>query len=101
MGNLDGKGAIVTGGSRGIGRAIVARLVADGASVVFSYRQDETAAKEVATEHDGRATPVQADLARIADVHSLFDAAAALLNGMDILVNNAGTARTGLIADIS
>ncbi|MDG4829139.1 SDR family oxidoreductase [Solwaraspora sp. WMMD1047] len=101
MGNLDGKGAIVTGGSRGIGRAIVARLVADGATVVFSYRQDEGAAKEVATEFPGRAIPVRADLAEIADLHGLFDAAAEQLGGLDILVNNAGTARTALIADVT
>jgi 3-oxoacyl-[acyl-carrier protein] reductase len=101
MGNLDGKGAIVTGGSRGIGRAIVARLVADGATVVFSYRQDEGAAKEVATEFHGRAIPVRADLAEPADLHGLFDAAAEQLGGLDILVNNAGTARTALIADVT
>jgi 3-oxoacyl-[acyl-carrier protein] reductase len=101
MGNLDGKGAIVTGGSRGIGRAIVARLVADGATVVFSYRQDEGAAKEVATEFPGRAIPVRADLADLADLHGLFDTAAEQLGGLDILVNNAGTARTALIADVT
>nr|MDT0662276.1 glucose 1-dehydrogenase [Micromonospora sp. DSM 115978] len=101
MGNLDGKGAIVTGGSRGIGRAIVARLVADGATVIFSYRQDEAAAKEVATQFHGRAIPVRADLAEVADVHGLFDAAADQLGGLDILVNNAGTARPALITDIT
>jgi 3-oxoacyl-[acyl-carrier protein] reductase len=48
MGTLAGKGALVTGGSRGIGRAIVRRLAADGAAVVFSYLQDEAAAADVA-----------------------------------------------------
>src|SRR5690242_9144370 len=52
MGTLAGKGALVTGGSRGIGRAIVRRLAADGAAVAFSYLQDETAAKAVAGEVD-------------------------------------------------
>ena len=45
MGQLTGKGALVTGGSRGIGRAIVERLAADGAAVVFSFVKNETAAK--------------------------------------------------------
>jgi 3-oxoacyl-[acyl-carrier protein] reductase len=48
VGALDGKGALVTGGSRGIGRAIVQRLAADGAAVVFSYLQNETAAADAA-----------------------------------------------------
>jgi NAD(P)-dependent dehydrogenase (short-subunit alcohol dehydrogenase family) len=50
MATLDGKGALVTGGSRGIGRAIVKRLAADGATVVFSYLQDEAAAQGVVRE---------------------------------------------------
>jgi 3-oxoacyl-[acyl-carrier protein] reductase len=50
MGALDGQGALVTGGSRGIGRAIVKRLAADGAAVVFSYLQNEAAAREVVRE---------------------------------------------------
>ena len=57
MAVLDGKGALVTGGSRGIGRAIVKRLAADGAAVVFSYLQNEAAAREVVrevTEDGGR-----------------------------------------------
>jgi len=53
VGALDGKGALVTGGSRGIGRAIVKRLAADGAAVVFSYRQNEAAAADVVREVAG------------------------------------------------
>ena len=63
MGALDGQGALVTGGSRGIGRAIVKRLAADGAAVVFSYLQNEAAAREVVsevTDDGGRAVAVQA-----------------------------------------
>ncbi|GAB2964055.1 SDR family oxidoreductase [Micromonospora polyrhachis] len=101
MGQLDGKGAIVTGGSRGIGRAIVSRLVADGATVVFTYQQDETAAKQVAEESDGRAIPIRADLGVVSDVVSLFEAADAHLDGLDILVNNAGTAVPALIVDVT
>ena len=64
MGTLDGKGALVTGGSRGIGRAIVKRLAADGATVVFSYLENEAAAQSVVrevAEAGGRAFAVQAD----------------------------------------
>jgi 3-oxoacyl-[acyl-carrier protein] reductase len=64
VGALDGKGALVTGGSRGIGRAIVKRLAADGAAVVFSYLQNETAAAEVVrevAEDGGRAFAVRAN----------------------------------------
>jgi len=53
VGALDGQGALVTGGSRGIGRAIVKRLAADGAAVVFSYLQNEAAAREVVREVAG------------------------------------------------
>ncbi|ROT31695.1 SDR family oxidoreductase [Micromonospora sp. HM5-17] len=101
MGVLDGKGAIVTGGSRGIGRAIVQRLVADGARVVFSYREDEAAAKLVAEHCAGRATPVRADVGVDADVDALFAAADDLLDGLDILVNNAAVVHTAPIAEVS
>ncbi|MEO3748073.1 SDR family oxidoreductase [Plantactinospora sp. B5E13] len=101
MGVLDGKGAIVTGGSRGIGRAVVARLVADGATVVFSYRENETAAREVAERSAGRAIPVRADVGLDADVDALFVTAEDHLDGLDILVNNAAVVRTAMIADVS
>src|SRR5712671_6570926 len=64
VGALDGKGALVTGGSRGIGRAIVKRLAADGAAVVFSYRQNEAAAADVVRE-------VAADGGRIIAISTL------------------------------
>ena len=71
MGTLDGKGALVTGGSRGIGRAIVKRLAADGATVVFSYLQNEAAAQRVVrevAEVGGRAFAVQADQGSLEDL---------------------------------
>ena len=92
MGALDGKGALVTGGSRGIGRAIVKRLAADGAAVVFSYRQNETAAAEVVrevTEDGGRTFAVRADQGSLDDLRRLAGQADEHLDGLDIVVINA------------
>jgi 3-oxoacyl-[acyl-carrier protein] reductase len=92
MGVLHGKGAVVTGGSRGIGRAIVERLAADGATVVFSFarRADQAAEVERAVSAaDGRAHAVQADFADQGAVGQLMAVAATHLDGLDILVNNA------------
>jgi 3-oxoacyl-[acyl-carrier protein] reductase len=92
MGTLDGKGALVTGGSRGIGRAIVRRLAAEGATVVLTYSENERAADKVVTENkeQGRAvTAVQADQADLAGLPELFATAADSTGGLDILVINA------------
>jgi 3-oxoacyl-[acyl-carrier protein] reductase len=91
--SLRGKTALVTGGSRGIGRAIVERLVADGASVVFSYATNRKAADEVvaATRRlPGSATPQQAKLGLPEAASKLYLAAEEQLDGLDIVVNNAG-----------
>ncbi|MEV1249461.1 SDR family oxidoreductase [Nonomuraea sp. NPDC050022] len=90
---------MVTGGSRGIGRAIVERLTSDGAEVVFTYRGNAESAKEVAAATGAHA--VQADQASRADLDRLFATAEELLPGLDILVANAAETGQGLIADVT
>ncbi|MFB9909554.1 SDR family oxidoreductase [Allokutzneria oryzae] len=97
-----GSNAVVTGGSRGIGRAIVRRLARDGAHVVFAYASNAEAAAEVerlVAEEGGKAHGVRVDLAEPGSVARLFEAAEEHLDGLDILVNNAGTAMPASIAD--
>jgi 3-oxoacyl-[acyl-carrier protein] reductase len=94
---LDGKTAVVTGGSRGIGQAIVRRLAADGARVVFSYRQDKAAAEALAREV-GNAVAVRADQEDLASVEALFEPVA---DGLDILVSNAAILARAPIRDIT
>src|SRR5260221_12132687 len=87
------KAALVTGGSRGIGRAIAERLAADGAAVVFSYRSNADAAADVVAgikAAGGTAHAVQADLAGPGAARRLFDQAGDQLGPLDHLVNNAG-----------
>lgn len=91
----DGRAALVTGGSRGIGAAIVQRLAHDGIRVVFSFATDETAARGVAEAVDlsgGRALPVQADLSRPGAAEELYRRAEHELGPLDVLVNNAAPA---------
>jgi 3-oxoacyl-[acyl-carrier protein] reductase len=90
--SLEGKTALVTGGSRGIGRAIVLELARAGASVTVGYRSGADEAEQVAGEAGGRA--LQADLSDPDEAAKLVAAAGEL----DILVNNAGLTRDGLIA---
>jgi 3-oxoacyl-[acyl-carrier protein] reductase len=87
-GVLEGKAAVVTGGSRGIGRAIVERLTRDGATVVFGYRSRDEEARAV-EEAAPRSHAVQADLAGPGAVATLFEQAEKHLDGLDILVLNA------------
>jgi 3-oxoacyl-[acyl-carrier protein] reductase len=94
-GKLEGKNALVTGGSRGIGAAIAKRLAADGANVAITYAKDATSAAAVvkAIEHEGgRGVAIQADAADAEAVKSAVEQAVATLGRLDILVNNAGTA---------
>ena len=102
--DLGGKSAVVTGGSRGIGRAIAIRLATQGADVAFSYRGNEAAAKEAAAAIEAlgrRALPVQADVSDPAAADALVKAALEAFGKIDILVNNAGVTRDDLIMRMS
>jgi 3-oxoacyl-[acyl-carrier protein] reductase len=93
--SLEGKTALVTGASKGIGRAIAAELAQAGASVVLGYRTGAEEAEQVAEELGGRA--VQADVSNADDARRLVEEA----GDVDILVNNAGLTRDGLLARMS
>ncbi|MFI0351465.1 SDR family oxidoreductase [Actinomadura sp. 9N407] len=102
-GILDGKTALVTGGSRGIGRGTAVRLAADGARVAVHYGDNEVAAKEtVATIENagGRAFPIGAKLGVPGDAEALWTAFDREADGLDILVNNAGTGLYSQIAEV-
>ena len=102
--DLTGKTALVTGGSRGIGRAIVLRLAAQGADVAFSYRGNQAAAEATAAEVEAtgrRALAVQADAKEIEGAEALVKAVIDAFGKVDILVNNAGITRDDLIMRMS
>ena len=90
--SLEGKTALVTGGSRGIGRAVALELGRAGASVVVGYRSEAGEAEAVASEIGGRA--IQADVSDPEQAKALVDEAGEI----DVLVNNAGTTRDGVLA---
>lgn len=101
MTRLNKKVALVTGGSRGIGAAIVRRLAAEGADVAFTYVSSEEKAKALEAELKQagvRALAVKADSADAGAVSKAVDKAAAELGGLDILVNNAGVSAGNAIA---
>jgi 3-oxoacyl-[acyl-carrier protein] reductase len=92
---LEGKLALVTGASRGIGRAIAQELARAGADVVIGYRSGKDEAEQLASEIGARA--VQADVSSVDDAKRLVDEA----GDVDVLVNNAGLTRDGLLARMS
>jgi 3-oxoacyl-[acyl-carrier protein] reductase len=97
---LNGKAAVVTGGSRGIGKQIALRLAQQGADICFSYRGNATAAEATKAEIEalGRtALAVQADVTQAEAAEELIKAALEAFGKVDILVNNAGITRDDLI----
>ena len=104
MGKLDGKVAIVTGASKGIGAGIALRLAQDGARVVVNYARsaDEAAALVRKIEAaGGQATAVQADVSQPAEIGRLFEKALAAYGQVDVLVNNAGIYEFADLASIT
>ncbi|CAG0943618.1 3-oxoacyl-[acyl-carrier protein] reductase [Anaerolineae bacterium] len=99
--NLTGKIALVTGASRGIGRAIAIKLGALGAKVVVNYNKNTDAANQVVAEikqSGGQAIAVQGDVSQFAIAQAVVKATLDAYGRLDILVNNAGTTRDNLLA---
>jgi 3-oxoacyl-[acyl-carrier protein] reductase len=97
---LEGKVAVVTGASRGIGRAISERLAAEGAKVVVNYRVSVEEAEQVVagiTDRGGEAVAMQADVSDFQQADELMRAVVQEYGAIDILVNNAGTTRDTLL----
>jgi 3-oxoacyl-[acyl-carrier protein] reductase len=102
--DLGGKTALITGGSRGIGRAIGLRLAGQGADVAFSYKGNETAASATAGEIEAlgrRALAIQGDVREPESAEAIVKAVLADFGKVDILVNNAGITRDDLIMRMS
>lgn len=102
--SLEGKVALVTGSSRGIGRAIADRLNNAGASLVINYVNQEGKARDLAAaieQAGGRCLVVQADVAKAADVERLFNQSLEHFNRMDIVINNAGIRISKKIAEVT
>ena len=98
--NFTGKTAVVTGGSRGLGRAVCLELAAGGANVVLCYAGNENAANETAAACEAlgaKVLAVRCDVADSAQVKALMDEALKVFGRIDILVNNAGITRDGLL----
>ena len=93
MSKLDGKVAVVTGASKGIGAAIARKLAQEGAAIVVNYASSKAGADAVVkdiTSAGGRAIAVQGDVSKAAEAQHLFDEAVRQFGRLDILVNNSG-----------
>ena len=106
MGRFDGKVAVVTGSSSGIGQAVAVRLANEGVAVVIDYRGHEDGAKQtqsqiLAKNAQARSIIVQADVTNVADTTNLMEQAWSQLGGCDILVNNAGIEKGAEFWDVT
>lgn len=104
MGKLQGKVAVVTGASKGIGAAIARELAAEGAAVVVNYASSREGADKVVGEitgKGGKAVAVAGDVSKAADVKSLFEATNKAFGKLDILVNNAGVYAFAPLEDVT
>lgn len=102
--NLNGKVAIVTGASRGIGRQIALQLAHAGAKVVVNYSSNKDKANEVVgiiEQFGGQATAIHGDLSQVSEVEALFAQTIAQYGRVDILVNNAGIMECTSIAEVT
>ncbi|WP_341524114.1 glucose 1-dehydrogenase [Pseudomonas sp. G.S.17] len=101
---LEGKVAVVTGASKGIGAGIAKALAAQGATVVVNYASSQSDADAVVTQisaHGGTAFAIQADMSVAADVVRLFETVKTKYGALDVLVNNAGVAVFEMIDDLT
>ena len=101
--NLSGKIAMVTGSSRGIGRAMAERLSCEGASVAINYVNNSNSAREVVAGIEtagGAAIALQGDVAKLEDIQGLFDQTIEHFGRLDVLINNAGIRISKNVADI-
>lgn len=100
MGLLSGKTALITGATRGIGRAIALKFAAEGADVVFTYRQQQQAAEDLVKEIEAmgmRAKAISADASSFENAESIAATVKEEFGQIDILVNNAGITKDGLV----
>jgi 3-oxoacyl-[acyl-carrier protein] reductase len=102
--SLKGKAALVTGASRGIGRAIAERLGRDGVAVAVNYSSQAGEARKVVAQIEsagGKAFAIQADVGRVSEIVRLFDEAIGRFGQLDILVNNAGIMPVNLVSAVT
>src|ERR1700745_1136333 len=104
MNKLEGKVALVTGASKGIGAAIAKSLASEGAAVVVNYASSKSDADRVVdeiTKRDGRAVAIQGDVSQANDLVRLFAETKKAFGRLDILVNNAGVYQMAPLEDVT